>query len=71
MATKRTLVPGRKLLTKDICNRYQISPRTVDRWVETGDLPQPVVIGRIRRWDEDQLADMEHRRMSALSSDAQ
>jgi predicted DNA-binding transcriptional regulator AlpA len=69
MNAERMPPPGKKLLTRDICEFYQISPRTVDRWVESGDLPKPTTIGRIRRWDSEQLADLERARMS--SSDAQ
>jgi predicted DNA-binding transcriptional regulator AlpA len=71
MTSKRMPAPGKKLLTKDICDLYQISPRTVDRWVADGHLPLPTTIGRIRRWDSDELALMERKRMDALSSEAQ
>jgi predicted DNA-binding transcriptional regulator AlpA len=60
---------GKKLLSKDLCDYYQISPRTLDRWLEAGHLPKPTTVGRIRRWDSNQIADLERARMS--SSEAQ
>jgi predicted DNA-binding transcriptional regulator AlpA len=47
------LVPVRFL-----CDRYGRSDRTIDRWVETGELPQPIYIRGLRYWDE---ADLDQR----------
>jgi excisionase family DNA binding protein len=39
-----------------VCSRYGISDRTVDRWIEAGELPKPMYIqGRRYCWSEDQL----------------
>jgi predicted DNA-binding transcriptional regulator AlpA len=39
-----------------ICARYGVSDRTIDRWVEAGELPKPVYIQGRRYWDESELA---------------
>jgi predicted DNA-binding transcriptional regulator AlpA len=39
-----------------VCARYGISDRTVDRWVEAGELPKPMYIQGRRYWDESELA---------------
>jgi predicted DNA-binding transcriptional regulator AlpA len=36
--------------------RYGVSDRTIDRWLETGILPQPVRMGQTRFW---RLSDLE------------
>jgi predicted DNA-binding transcriptional regulator AlpA len=64
MDTKRKLPPGKKLLSRDLCEFYAISPRTLDRWLEAGHLPKPTQIGRIRRWDSNEIADLELARMA-------
>ncbi len=38
-----------------VCARYGISDRTVDRWVEAGELPKPIYIQGRRYWDADEL----------------
>jgi predicted DNA-binding transcriptional regulator AlpA len=46
----------KKLPVRTIRARYGgIGDRTVDRWVEAGILPKPVIINRLRYWDEDEL----------------
>jgi DNA-binding transcriptional MerR regulator len=45
----------RKLRTQGVCERYDVVSRTVDRWVEQGVLPKPMVINNVRYWDEDEL----------------
>jgi hypothetical protein len=40
---------------RGVCARYDCSDRTVDRWVEAGELPEPVYIRRRRYWNEEQL----------------
>lgn len=48
-----------KLLpTKAVCDRYGRSDRTIDRWVEVGELPKPIYIRKLRYWDE---ADLDRR----------
>jgi predicted DNA-binding transcriptional regulator AlpA len=35
--------------------RYGRSLKTLDRWLESGDLPKPLYIRGIRYWDEAEL----------------
>ena len=41
-----------------VCARYGISDRTVDRWVEAGELPKPMC----RYWDESVLVQRDEAR---------
>ena len=41
--------------TKVVCSRYGRSDRTIDRWIESGELPQPIYIRGLRYWDEEDL----------------
>jgi predicted DNA-binding transcriptional regulator AlpA len=43
------------LPVRPVAARYGVSDRTVDRWVQDGDLPQPVYIQGRRYWSEEQL----------------
>jgi predicted DNA-binding transcriptional regulator AlpA len=45
----------RYLPIKPVAHRYGKSPRTIDRWVQTGDLPPPVYIQQRRFWSEEVL----------------
>ena len=56
---------GRKLRCRDICSRYSIVPRTVDRWMATGVLPPPLVINNVRYWDEAEVEQRERQRLAA------
>ena len=48
---KTQRIPSRLL-----ARRYNISTKTIDRWLEIGILPQPIiVINRCRYWDEVEL----------------
>jgi predicted DNA-binding transcriptional regulator AlpA len=55
----------RKLTMRMLCDRYSICDRTVDRWTETGILPEPMRINNVRYWDEDEVEQCERQRMSA------
>jgi predicted DNA-binding transcriptional regulator AlpA len=46
----------RLLPLQQMCRRYGISARTIDRWLENGILPQPVWMGKVRFW---RLADLQ------------
>jgi hypothetical protein len=47
---------NRRLLpTRLVCERYDVCDRTVDRWVESGVLPQPAYINKRRYFDEGEL----------------
>jgi hypothetical protein len=38
-----------------LCERYGVVPRTIDRWLAAGLLPEPVRINTIRYWDEAEI----------------
>jgi predicted DNA-binding transcriptional regulator AlpA len=48
-------------------NRYGRSDRTIDRWVEDGELPQPIYIRRLRYWDEEELDRRDEARKAAVA----
>ena len=50
---------GRMLPTRLVCARYNITDRTVDRWLENGILPTPVRINGLRYWHEHELEQRE------------
>ena len=54
----------RKLRAQAVCARYGISTKTVDRWVQTGILPAPMVINNVRYWDEDEIDRRDQERMA-------
>ena len=49
--------PRRRLPTVAVAQRYNVVPRTIDRWAEDPELgfPAAEVINRRRYWDEDAL----------------
>jgi DNA-binding transcriptional MerR regulator len=54
----------RKLPARALCERYQISDRTLDRWTEAGVLPPPMYIRGRRYWDQEQIEQLERERMA-------
>jgi excisionase family DNA binding protein len=48
-------VSGRRLTTREVADRYRITPETVLRWVETRGLPVIRLTSRALRYDEDAL----------------
>lgn len=56
---------NRKYLgARAVCTRYDIADRTLDRWVETGELPKPIYISGRRFWDRDALDHKDEARQS-------
>jgi predicted DNA-binding transcriptional regulator AlpA len=49
----------RMLPTRLVCERYNITDRTVDRWLENGILPSPVRINGLRYWHQRELEQRE------------
>ena len=49
----------RMLPTRLVCARFNITDRTVDRWLENGILPTPVRINGLRYWREHELEQRE------------
>ncbi len=43
----------RLLTTRDLASRLQISTRTLETLLKTNDAPAPVLVGRQRRWTEE------------------
>jgi predicted DNA-binding transcriptional regulator AlpA len=58
----------RKLQLRDLCDRYGVSDKTIDRWTKDGILPRPLKINGYRYWDRDEVEAMERDRMAAQSS---
>jgi hypothetical protein len=48
-------VTGRKVPARYLCQKYGVVDRTIDRWVATGILPQPVYINKIRYFDLEEV----------------
>ena len=46
---------ARKLTSRALQERYGVVDRTIDRWVESGVLPQPMRINKIRYWDLEEI----------------
>jgi hypothetical protein len=44
-------ITGKKVTVRFLCQPYGIVDRTVDRWIETGVLPKPIYINKIRYFD--------------------
>jgi len=60
----------RKLRMQDVCARYNISSKTVDRWVGAGILSKPMYINGIRYFDEDELDQRDQERMTGNAPSA-
>ena len=56
------------LPAKGVCNRYDISERTIDRWVETQILPTPVYIRGRRYWSSEQLDERDEARLTVAQN---
>jgi predicted site-specific integrase-resolvase len=44
-----------ELVPDPVAARYGVSDRTIDRWVDAGDIPAPVYIQGGRCWNEEAL----------------
>jgi predicted DNA-binding transcriptional regulator AlpA len=51
MANIQPQITGRKVTVRYLCQRFGIVDRTIDRWVATGILPQPIYINNRRYFD--------------------
>jgi len=45
----------RWLNTRLVCERYDITIRTVSRWIQDGTLPPPIIIHRRMYWSNEAL----------------
>ena len=59
---------ARKLNSRALQQRYGVVVRTIDRWVATGVLPEPMRINNIRYWDEGEIEERERTRMDSKDS---
>jgi predicted DNA-binding transcriptional regulator AlpA len=48
-------IPQRRLAIRHLTKRYQVCSRTIDRWLELGILPAPIVIRGRRYWSEAEI----------------
>jgi predicted site-specific integrase-resolvase len=51
------------LTTRQLCDRYQITPRTVDRWKKAGIIDPPLKMNGRDLYDEERLEARERERM--------
>ena len=63
MESNKRLVPAAV-----VCARYSRVSRTIDRWVESGDLPKPIYIRKLRYWDEAELDQRDEARKAEVSA---
>jgi hypothetical protein len=60
---------ARKFLpTSVLCDRYERSSRTIDRWVAAGVLPKPMRIRGVRYWDEEQIEARDKERLTEAAA---
>lgn len=59
----------RKLTCRALTERYGVVDRTIDRWVATGVLPEPMRINSIRYWDLGELEEFERERKTQSGKD--
>ena len=62
---------GRKVTARVLCERYDVVTRTLDRWVESGILPEPEYINGIRYWTEAEVEERERERKRLQSEERQ
>jgi hypothetical protein len=64
--------PRRRLPTAAVAQRYNVVPRTIDRWAKAPELDFPAaeVINRRRYWDEDALDAWDQARIRTSVSNA-
>jgi DNA-binding transcriptional MerR regulator len=60
---------NRMLPTRLVCERYNITDRTVDRWLKNGILPTPVRINGLRYWRQHELERRERELLSTGTQD--
>jgi DNA-binding transcriptional MerR regulator len=64
MSKQRPIPQRRKLKCRDLCARYDVSAKTIDRWQATGVLPKPMYINGTRYWDEQAVDAADETRMA-------
>ena len=66
---KNTPSPFRIYRTHRLAELLDVDPSTIWKWRQSGVLPQPVQIGGIHGWTEDQLQELYARRRRRLRVD--
>ena len=64
-----TETSDRLLRMGEVCKRYSVTDRTIDRWLSSGILPEPVRINRWRYWRVSDLEHFEAARITSKSED--
>lgn len=62
---------ARKLTSRALQERYGVADRTLDRWVESGILPEPMRINQRRYWDEEEIEARDRARSTRAIAAAQ
>ncbi|MBL8798909.1 MAG: helix-turn-helix domain-containing protein [Planctomycetia bacterium] len=63
------LAPAPLLTSADLERLFQVGSRTIRRWVDSAQLPRPVRVGGVRRWQLDDIRQVLHQ-LQAAASDA-
>jgi DNA-binding transcriptional MerR regulator len=50
-----------KHTARDVADEFNVTVRTIDRWVEQGILPPPITINKTRYWTRADLNSLERR----------
>ena len=69
LSTGQSKLLGRKLTSSALAERYSVSVRTIDRWLEDKILPEPMRIHKVRYWDEAEIEQLERERMARSKSE--
>jgi DNA-binding transcriptional MerR regulator len=66
MSTTESVQPdSRRLAIRKVRERYDVSGRTIDRWLEQGILPPPIFVRGRRYWELSALEQAERAGMKA------
>ena len=69
MATTQEKSSKQFLRKPQLAARYGVTTRTIDRWSESGQLPQPIRIGAVPMWELAEIEAAERAAMKARSND--
>ncbi len=56
-ALARPYVPNRLLDIDDVSNLAHVHVWTIRQWINTGKIPAPLRLGRLLRWEPEQIAE--------------
>jgi DNA-binding transcriptional MerR regulator len=69
-STPKVTGDERLLPVGQVCRRYSVTDRTIDRWLERKILPEPIRINRYRYWRVSDLEKFERERIAGAPQDA-